>query len=1075
MSSPERSALDVVRQGPLAWMANNAVAANLLMLVLLVGGIVLAPTVKQEVFPQVDLDIISVAVPYRGATPEDVEQGVLLAIEEAVRGLEGVKRVTATARENVGSVTIELLESADGDQLINDVRSAIERLASLPAEIERPTVSMLANRSEVLTVVLYGDVEEAPLRQIAERARDALLDHPGITQVELAGVRPPEMSVEVPEATLQRYGLTLDDIALAIREANVEVPAGAIRAPSGEVLIRTTQRRDTRDALEEVVVRSRLDGASLRLRDIATVQDAFEEVDREDSYFGQRAVRLRVYRVGDQKPLEVSAAAREVLERFDHQLPPGVQSAIWADMSEIYADRMQLLLKNAYLGLILVLLVLGLFLEIKLAFWVTVGLPIAVMGAFLILPFGDVSINMISLFAFILTLGIVVDDAIVVGEAVYKFRQDGHGPLQAAILGVREVAGPVVVSVLTTIVVFVPMLLLPGVSGKFFGVIPAIVIPVLVMSLIECLFVLPAHLAHSEPASPTGMLGWIRWVQGHFAAALDRLVQRAYVPLLRVLIDLRYFTFAAAIALLIAVFGFVAAGHVRFIFFPRVESDVINVDIRMPFGTSAEETRVVQQHMLRVAHELLEEHGGERITRGVLASLGSSVGGWGTLVNFPSAGSHIAGVAVFLVPMGEREITATEFARQWRERAGDIVGLESMNFQANTGATAGAAVDIELSHSQSEVLEAAAVTLAQQLRLLGGVTDIDAGVSPGKEQIELALRPEARALGLTEGGMARQVRAAFFGVEVDRQQRGRDELRIVVRRPAADRTTEHTLESLRVYTPTGHEVLLGDVATTSRGRSYTQIRRLDGRRVLNVTAEVDAAVTSGGEVLRALTQAPEGEGALSIMEALVQRYPGLSWGVGGEQREQGETMGNLRVGFLLALLVIYALLAVAFRSYLQPAIVMAAIPFGFVGALGGHYVMGYELSFMSIMGIVALSGIVVNSSLIMVDAMNNYRASGMPVDEAVVAGGERRFRPVLLTSLTTFFGLAPMMLETSVQARFLIPMAISLGFGVLFATLITWLVVPSLYRIVEDVRALPSVPGRLMARMRRQPAPDDIA
>ena len=1033
-------------KGAIAWMASNSVAANLAMILFLVGGLLMTPFIKQEVFPEVALDTIRVEVPYPGASPAEVEKAVILAVEEAVRGVDGVKEVTATANEGMGSVVVELDTSADPETALNDVKSAVDRITSLPQDAERPVISLTVSRREVVSVVLYGNIGEKPLRDLAESVREDLLLNDDITVVELGGVRQPEISIEVPQAELRRYGLTLEEISAIVSRASVELPGGSVKTPGGEVLLRTTERRERGAEFEGIVVLSRPDGTEVRLGQVANVVDGFAENDREAYFNGKRAVKVQVFRVGDQTPLEISDAVRSYVEDdLRPRLPAGVGAEIWNDSSEIYQDRINLLLNNARLGLLLVLLALGLFLEIRLAFWVSMGIVISVVGSIILMPVTDVSLNMISLFAFILILGIVVDDAIVVGEAVFTHRQRGKPPLRAAIDGTKEVGGPVVFSVLTTVMAFMPLLFVPGIMGKFFINIPMIVIPILLLSLFESLFILPAHLAHKKDPSTRGFLGFINKQQQRFSHGLERFVVAVYQPFVRWVVHYRYITMAGGIALLLVTAGLVGGGFVRFIFFPKIEGDLVTAGIEMPYGAPVAETRRVAEILTREANELIEEYGGhEGLVRGMYTDVGQSGGGFGAM-SFISGGSHLASIQIFLVPAAERDVRTAEFATEWRKRVGDIAGVEKLSFNFNLGPSSGAPVAVELSHRDPVVLEAAAARLAEQVKTYNGVFDVDDGYTPGKEQLDLELKPEARALGLTELDLARQVRSSFFGAEAVRQQRGRDELRVYVRRPESERLSEQAIEELTIRTPSGGEMMLRDAAEIRRGRSYTQIVREDGRRVLTVTADVDEKVTSGQEVTQNVIA--------KLLPQLMADYPGLSYDVGGEQQERMESLGALRIGFLFALLAMFALLAVAFRSYIQPIIVMAAIPFGFVGAVAGHLIMGYELSFMSMMGFVALAGVVVNDSLVLVDAVNsNRREDGMEPEEAVIMGGVRRFRPIILTSLTTFLGLAPMIFETSVQARFLIPMALSLGFGILFVTYIALVLVPALYMIVEDVK-----------------------
>lgn len=1034
------------RKGPLAWMASNPVAANLLMFVLVIGGLMSSCSIKQEIFPEFEMEIVVVSIAYPGASPAEVEQGVVLAAEESIRQIEGVKEMRSTASEGYATIVVELLSGSDPNRGLQDVKSAVDRVTSFPVEIERPVVSLAVNRYEVVSLVVYGDQDERVLREQAERIRDELLADDRITVVDLFGVKPLEISVEVPQAELRRYGLTLEQVSQIVRANSVEVPGGGVKTASGEVLVRTNERRTTGPEFEDIPLVSRPDGTQVRLRDIATVRDGFSETDQKAFYQGKRAVMVKVYRVGDETPLDISAAVKEYLAANEKALPAGVEQAIWGDFSEFYSDRIDLLMRNAVFGLVLVVFVLGLFLEIRLAFWVTLGIPISFLGSMLFLPMVDASINMISLFAFIVTLGIVVDDAIVVGEAVHKRRSEGQAPIDAAIGGVREVAMPVSFAIMTTVVAFAPMLFVPGPPGKFFRLVPIVVIAVICISWVESLFVLPAHLSHSKAASSKGPLGFLHRGQQRFSQFVERMIDVTYVPVLVHAVRRRYLTLCASLAIFFVTLGLIIGGHVDFNFLPKTEGDIVVASLQMPFGVDARETERYTQQVVRAGREVLAELGGEaKTSRGVFSQTGAA-GTFEGGMNGPagSGGSHLSEVAFFLVPLSERNFTSKEFSSKWRERVGQIPGMEKLKFVYSNGAQAGAAVHIELSHRDIHVLEAASSDLAAKIGENVGVIDIDDGFQAGKPQLDFRLKSEARSLGMTTSDVARQVRSSFFGSEAARFQRGRDEVRVYVRLPRDERRSEYNIESLMLRTSAGGELPLWAAAEVDRGSAYTAINRTDGRRVVNVTADVEEGVTTGTKVTEEIVQ--------NVLPDLLKRYPGLTYTLGGEQKSQQETLTSLGKGFLFALFGIFALLAMAFRSYVQPLIIMSVIPFGLVGAVLGHIAMGYEMSLMSMMGVVALSGVVVNDSLILIAAINEFRAGGSEDFQGIIDGGARRFRPIILTSLTTFFGLIPMIAETSAQARFMIPMAISLGFGVLFATVLTLVLVPALYQIVLDAK-----------------------
>lgn len=1035
-------------RGPLSFMARNPVAANLLALTFLVGGALMGLRVKQEVFPEFEVDMVLIAVPYPGASPSEVEQGILLPIEEAIRGLDGIDRIVATASEGVGTVMVELLIGTDNNKAMTDIKAAVDRIVNFPQDAERPTVSLASNRREVINLVIYGDVEERVLRRLAEQARDDLLDSETISYVELAGVRPLEISVEVPRQALRTYDLTLDRIAQEIARAAVELPGGGVETPGGEVLFRMAERRDFGEEFADLTLLSTESGTEVKLGDVATIIDGFADTDEAARYFGKPAAMVKVFRVGDQTPIEVADEVKRYVEEHAAELPPGVGIAAWRDWSEIYRDRIDLLLRNARLGLVLVFLTLGLFLELRLAFWVTVGIPISFLGAILLMPALDVSVNMLSLFAFIVVLGMVVDDAIVVGENVYDLRRKGVPSVRAAILGVKQMAGPVTFAVLTTVAAFLPLAFIPGVLGKFFGVIPIIVISVLAISLVESLFILPAHLAHLKTPRRRGLRAWVHRQQQRFAHGLEWFVRRTYAPVLAATLRHRYLTLAVGLAILIATIGFIRGGHIDIGFMPKVDSDIVTANAVLPFGSPIEQTKVIEQRLLAAGEQVLERHGGRRITRGIYTQVGAPVeGGGARSVSIAGGGSHLAGVQMYMVPSDQRDVTAAQVAREWREAVGDIPGLESLTFKYTTGPSGGAAVDVQLAHRDIQVLEEAAREVAAALGTFDGVRDIDDGFERGKPQLDFTVRPDARSLGLTAADIGRQVRSAFYGAEALRQQRGRDEVRVYVRLPESERTSEHDVEQLLVRTPAGGELPLFRAADVARGNAYTRIQRTDGSRVVNVTADVVEGVANATKIRESLE--------VDVLPTIVKHYPGLTYSFEGEAREMRKAMSALKTGYLFALFLIYVLLAVPFRSYIQPLVVMTAIPFGIVGAVLGHIVMGFDLSLISMMGIIALSGVVVNDSLLLIDTTNEgQRVTGLSPLKAVYHAGVRRFRPILLTSLTTFFGLAPMIFEPSVQARFLIPMAISLGFGILFTTVIVLLLVPSLYLMTEDLKRL---------------------
>ncbi|MDJ0763867.1 MAG: efflux RND transporter permease subunit [Myxococcota bacterium] len=1025
MSADTSSAGD--KKGIIAWMVNNRVTPNLIMLFLLFGGLFVSFQIKKEVFPYHETDWVTIRVAYPGSSPEEIEKGIVLAVEAAVRGLDGVKEITARANEGMGTVYVELLADAERQKVYQDIKQAVDRITTLPKDIERPVVSMAGHRRGVLNIALYGDVSERVLRQVVEQVQDRLLQDDRITQVDIRGAREYQIHIEVSQEKLRAHDLTLQEIANRIRAASIELPGGKIETTGGEVMLRVKDRRDWAREFARIPIVTTPNGSVLRLADLGQVKEGFEDADRFATYNGKPSMSLEVFRVGEQTPIGVSSAAREIMTQVEAELPVGVNWHISRDRSEIYQQRFELLVKNAFIGLVLVLMLLGLFLELRLAFWVTMGIPTSFLGAFLFLPGMDVSINIISMFAFIIALGIVVDDAIVAGENIYKYRTEGVGFIKAAIMGARDVAVPISFSILTNIVAFMPLYAVPGHMGKIWRVIPLVVVAVFAISWVESLLILPAHLGHSKKAPPKGLLNRLHL---GFTRMLFGFVDQVYAPFLKQCIAWRYLTVAVFFAILLGVGGYVFGGRIGMILMPRVESDTAVVTAVLPFGSPVDKVTAVQDRLVKAMEQVAEENGREKLLEGIFSIVEESE----------------VTVMAHLTPPKVRPLTTGQVTTQWREKTGQILGLESLRFESDRGGPgSGAALTVELSHWDIHMLDRASAALAEDLAEFPNVKDIDDGYTPGKQQLNFRIKEEGQSLGLTASEIGRQVRNAFYGAQALRQQRDRNEVRVLVRLPEADRASEYNVETLLITTPQGRLVPLRQVAEVIRGRTYTSIRRREARRTVRVTANVEP-IGQTGQVKATLNR--------HVLPQLARDFPGLTYTYAGRQQHMKESTDGLYMSFIVALIVIYFLLAIPFRSYSQPLIVMVAIPFGIVGAVIGHAVMGYNLSLQSMMGMVALSGVVVNDSLILIDFANKKRKAGTPLGQAIREAGQRRFRPILLTTLTTFGGLSPMIFETSRQARFMIPMALSLGYGILFATAITLVLVPSLYMIIEDVLAL---------------------
>ncbi len=1044
-------------KGLIRWFAENGVAANLTMILIIAGGLISVFTIKQEVFPEFSADIVKVTVPYPGAAPEEVEEGVVIRVEEAIQDLEGIEEIRSTAGENVGLVLVEAMAGADVQKLLNDVKSRVDAIDTFPEEAEKPIVEEAIIRRQVMEVAISGDADERTLKRLGERLRDDLTALPGITQVELLVTRPYEVSIEVSEIDLRRFGLSFDQVASAVRRASLDLPGGRVSTSSSEILLRTEGQAYTGREFERLPLITRPDGTRLQLGDVARVVDGFADTDQWARFDGQPAALVQVFRVGDQGALEVAAKVEEYLAEARPRMPEGIELTVWLDRTRDLRSRIDLLLRNGRMGLALVVLVLALFLKLRLAGWVSLGIPISFLGAIALMPFLDVSINLISLFAFIVVLGIVVDDAIIVGENIYTHYLRGEEGLEAAVNGTREVLVPVVFAVLTGVAAFAPLLTVTGTIGKIMRVIPLIVIPTLLFSLVESLWILPNHLSHlrhdRDDKTPTGVSRYWYRLQDAVARGLEAVIRRGYRPLLERALAWRYLTVASMLALLLITAGMVGGGWVRFNFMPAIEANNTAGYLTMPQGTPAADTARALARMEEAARELaaeLDHEFGNRPVRHFMTTVGDqpfrTAGGPGALtVSADSSAGHVGEVNLELAPAEERAIGSNEIAQRWREKVGAIPDSVELTYTASLFSS-GKAIDVELSGPDVERLRAFALALKDELRSYPGVQDLSDSFRAGKKELELRITPEAEAAGLTQAELARQVRQAFYGEEAQRIQRGRDDVKVMVRLPEERRRSMLAVDELRLRTPDGSEIPFATAATAELSRGPASIQRTHRRRVVNVTADVDLNRGNANEILADLEA--------SVLPRLMADHPGVRYSLEGERQEQRETMIGLAKGFAVALLVIYALLAVPFKSYFQPLIVMSAIPFGLIGAIWGHLFMGINLAILSMFGIVALTGVVVNDSLVMVDFINRSRRAGGPLAVAIRAAGTARFRPILLTSLTTFAGLSPLLLEKSLQAQFLVPMAISLAFGVLFATVITLLLVPAVYAIQEDVRGL---------------------
>lgn len=1016
------------RFNPIAWMAGNSIAANLLMLVLLGGGIITAFTIQKEVYPEFELGIVEVMVEYPGASPEEVEKGILQPVEEAVRGVQGIKEMTSTAREGSGMVSLELVSGLDRMKAFQDIDQAVNRIRTFPVDAEEPEVSMQVQQRDVMELGLYGDVDIWTLRKLAEQLRDRLVSEPSITQVEIGGVPDYVTHVEIPKQTLRQYGITLSQVAEMIEQASQDVPAGEIKTNEGEILVRVKERKQWAEEYGQIPVVTNATGDIVYLSDIATIYDGFEEAGFHSQFNRQPSVEIEIFRVGQQSPLEIAQTVEGIFAELDSTLPEGVSYRIDSNRAEDFNDRLFLLLDNGWMAIVIVLIILSLFLEYRLAFWIMMGMTISFVGGIMFLPMIGVSINMISMFAFLVVLGIVVDDAIVVGENIHEYRQQGMDGLSAAIKGAQDIAAPVTFTILTTIVAFLPVMFMPGTTGLFWWPLPAVVITVLLISLVEALFILPAHLAHSKREQASTAPSGIARVKAGFANGLERFIHNRYKPLLTKCLRHRYLTLLCALCLLAVTGAFATSDHLGIIMMPREAANEIEAGVRLPVGTTDAKAAEVAQNITNATYEMFQRENLFEVAEGIKTNV---------------RGESFIDVEIVLLPPDERDMSAVAVIELWRDQIGDIEGINQITFETERGPGGWRDdISVDLSHNDLQLLGQASQRFVELMSAFSQTRDVNDSYRPGKMQLDFTLLPAGEALGLTPDYVGRQIRDAFYGAVAIRQLRGTNEVEVRVKLPRSEREQQSTLDNFILITPAGGEVPLMDVVELNESESYSALDRRDGRRVITVGMDVEPA-GAVNQVLDAINQ--------EVLPQLLNEYPGLTWTFRGSQAEMRESTSTLWIGFSMAMFVIYSLLAIAFRSYTQPFIVMLAIPFGAIGAVAGHVLFGYDLSIVSLMGLVALSGVVVNGALIMVDYANR-RATEIPVYDAIVEAGVRRFRPIALTTMTTFGGLTPIILEQSRQAYQLIPMAISLGFGIVFATAIMSIIVPCFYLILEDVK-----------------------
>ncbi|MFN2435899.1 MAG: efflux RND transporter permease subunit [Desulfotignum sp.] len=1049
------------------WSVDHRVSVNLIMVFVIVAGLFTVLHMKRELFPQFSLDMIHIAVPYPGASPEEVEEGICIKIEEQLKSLEHIKSMYATALEGHGSVTIELFAGTNITDKLNEIKTQIDLIDSFPVDAEDPVITEIKNNEPAIYVAVYGDVSEQVLRDTAEKIRDDLVDTEAISLASLIGAREFEISIEVSETDLRQYHLSFDQVARAVKTGSVESPGGVIKTPGGEFLVRARGKRYIGEDFAQIPLKAQTDGTVLYVGDVAKVVDGFEDTDLLARFNGKPSVMVAVSRTDDQDTIAISETAIAYIREHQARMPKGITLGYWFDMADMVQERIDLLLKNGWQGIVLVFIVLALFLDLGLAFWVAAGIPISFMGTFLLLNYIGASINMLTLFAFIMTLGILVDDAIIVGENIYTHFRMGKSPKQAVLDSMDQIGGPVVMAVTTTIVAFLPLMFITGIMGKFISVMPQAVICILAISLVEAFVILPAHLAHTlEPARSRRpmiyriLFFWLEWIKKEILAihaqarewvetAQERVIRRVYTPLVHYCVKNRYFTLALGTGCLIVSVGAVAGGHVPFVFFPKTDSNWMICEVIYPLGTPFDVTEATIKQVENGAFALNDEFRDQVADRRDLVTNAFSLVGVIPRRDWKPGvfGGHCGQVWIEIQPAGFRpQTSASRVTARWREMAGDIPGVEQLTYSIFSGGPGGSPIEIRLAGSDLDRLQKAADALKAEIASYPGTFDVTDDFRPGKMEKQIHIRQGAESLGVNMADIATQLRQAYYGDEAVRVQRGRHDIKVMVRYAQKDRETEASIDELRIRTPDGRQIPLNQVARLETRQGYSAVQRVDRQRVITVISDIDEAAANAQKIVEDLKT--------GFLPDLISRFPGISYDLEGQARRTQESMDSLTKGFFFALMVMFLLLASQFRSYVQPVIIMIAIPFGLIGAVAGHFIMGLDITVISIFGIVALSGIVINDSLILIDFANAGVRQGKPVKEAVETAGKNRFRPVLLTSITTVAGLFPLLLETSFQAQFLIPMAVSISFGLVAATSLTLLFVPALYVIVQDLVGL---------------------
>jgi multidrug efflux pump subunit AcrB len=1033
-------------------MANNPIVPNLLMVGIIAVGLASLGGLDREAWPAVSFNMIEVSMIYPGATPEEVEEAIILRLEEQIESLDDVKTIRSQAAPGVASVRVRFRDGTNLSEAMDEVKAAVGQIQSFPEGAERPQFREMDNRISVIRLIIFGDTSDRALKDLAYGVKDDLKALPSISLVEVTATKNDEISIEVPLATLRALEMTLEDVALAVRRGSLDLSAGTLETTDSEIRVRTVGKNYNQLDFEELIVVAQSDGTALRLRDIATIRDEFEDSNISARHQGKPAVFVEIFRGEGENVRDISESVNALIQdELIPSLPEGIGITVWNDESPIYSDRADLLVRNGLLGLLLVFIALTLFLEIRLAFWVVAGLITCGFGALAVMLWFDLPLNTNSLFTFVLAIGIIVDDAIVVAEQIYSSRMSGLPGTTAAIRGARRIKIPLTFAVLTTVVVFAPLLFIPGGLGDIWFALPVITIAMLLISLFESLFILPRHLSHLPGPEwhPTNFLDRFflknrtfvdQWLNKFLKGPLDRALHFAtHYPAL---------ILAGVTSLFVICVSLAIAGVLQISISGGIEGDFVTAAIEMPDGTPSETTKEVALEIeaagIRV-FERLDQQRPEGLPslmagRTTVVGQGPRVEGGGInptpTMNPPS---NIASIEFKLPASKDRHISTVQIVQAWREEVGFLPYVQGIAFSGEL-VNLGSPVEVGLSHPSPEHLAIAADSVVEALYTVSGVFDIRSDHSAGIEEVKVELEPSGRTLGLTVEDLAQQVRAAFFGVKAVTLQRGEEEVNVYTRLPVDERKSITDVEQYLIQTlPTG-KVPIGQVATTTMGQSSPVIRRKDGQRILTVTANVDNNVISGARANEILEN--------TFLERLMNADPELTYSLGGEQQEQLEGFNSLNRGFMFAMLGVFALLAIPLRSYRMPFILMVIIPFGWIGVTLGHLILGIHfLTFASFLGFFGLSGVVVNDALVMLDSIDLHIKEGLSPRQAIIEGAKSRFRPIILTSVTTFLAFTPLILETDIQAQFLIPFAASLGIGIMIATGILMLLLPSLMAI----------------------------